>query len=1681
MNPKENNKLPRRKSKHWFKKLLRILIYTVFGLILLLALLILLIRTPSVQQWITDKATAYVTEKTGAHASIDKLYITFSGNLWLEGLYLEDLDRDTLLFSNSLEAGVAIRPLFNNHLKLTKLDWSGVNSNVKRDSAGGYNFNFLFDALVGEPDEQKELEEGVIWKISPAPVNLNNIRFSLVDNYEGMDMYLDLHQLNLGLRPLTTAMTGMDFSIVSAEGINYKMVQRAPSLYRKVEEDNKPTAEEGKMFPLSIESLTLREIGVQIIDSVNESEMTLRLEDHHSQKLALYSVDSLHLMHHLEIGSAHTRGLTFFSESQGEKEEEVDPMVVVDKEKAPAVFDWPNWVVQTGELSFTAHRIKVRERIIPPSPGQFNASDIDLHLDSLIIPEFRLKEERLSTRLQKLVVRDHSGLDIREFGFDLVLDESGSSITQLKAKTAYSEISGQIDVVYPGIAAMLNKPEKANFTIDLPALTISPKDIAIVNPSWLEGFAGSEIVAHPIHLNTLIEGNAELLTIKNFSGRVARHTRLRLNGSLSNVLDAEKISFDAPYLYLYTTDGDLQLLIPPDTSYTMPSTLFIVGHAKGTTKQIEAGFDVKIPHGDMHLHGNITHLDETPVYHLIADIKTLDAAFYTDSLGPEKIAGQIELNGRGFAPNHLSAQLQLSLEELQYQGHLLSPLELYANYENKKLEFQFDLDSELTKVAMEGWGSMDSTAYAFDLHSDIRQLDLNALGVEEEQFLAAADITASGHGNTGIFDGHFLLKGIEVKKAETTYRVDSLIASVSYDPESSLVAVNSPLLSASLTANHPPDKVISGLWAHVNSYWETGSIDTALVKGLETDLNILIPQTEFLTEVIFPDLEEMEDIELRINYREINKSIRGELSAPYINYAGTEVMGMYGLVNSNRDSLDFSTGFERVVSGPADIQTTNISGSFLNSILNTRIDVLDLDSSQMVLMGLEWQYTDDTLELHIQTEDLVFNEFPWDVHPDNRLFLAEDYLNIEEFIFSRNHHSLQFQSHEGRRNDYLKILFNDISLEGLLGFLNPEDPMAKGTINGFIEADHIFGTPILLADLEVIDMEALDIALGHLKAKIENPSDRQYTLQSSLSGGDVNLTADGTFNLDPERGMLYDATLDLSHLNFKIIEKFTEGAIRNSSGSLSGEVKTTGSADQINYRGFIGFNDVEFEMTETGSVFSIPEERIDFSQSDIVFSSFSIEDNDGNPTEINGSVGIENPINPNFDLTIVSRNFKFLESTRQDNDFIYGKAIADLNIDLTGNLNRPNVNARVSLKRGTEITTIIPESQVDIEEREGVVRIERRVDGQVVREEEPEVEQVPLFTGVDLEAIINIDPAVIFRIVIDERAGDMLEVAGEANLSFDMDTRGNMSLAGIYELNRGFYEMRMYEIVRRRFELQAGSRLIWTGDPMAAEMQITAIHRVRTSALDLMADQLGGADEMTRTQYRQELPFDVYLELRGELMRPDLTFSLDMPESAQGALGGNVYNRIRQLNTMESELNTQVFSLLVLGRFLPPGIASEESRVFDAGAMARSSASSLLSGQLNALSERYVRGVDLDFDLESFTDYQTGRPEDRTQLNVRMRRSLLDERLTIQVGGQIDLEGSESEERQRAADILGDVSVEYRLTEDGRWGLRGFRQNKYEGVLEGQVIITGVSLLFNRDFNSFAEIFSGKKKDDEKD
>src|SRR5690606_20942891 len=330
----------------------------------------------------------------------------------------------------------------------------------------------------------------------------------------------------------------------------------------------------------------------------------------------------------------------------------------------------------------------------------------------------------------------------------------------------------------------------------------------------------------------------------------------------------------------------------------------------------------------------------------------------------------------------------------------------------------------------------------------------------------------------------------------------------------------------------------------------------------------------------------------------------------------------------------------------------------------------------------------------------------------------------------------------------------------------------------------------------------------------------------------------------------------------------------------------------------------------------------------------------------------------------------------------------------------------------------------------------------------------------------------LLSLVIDKGNGDYLNLKGEADLTGGVDPSGKTTLTGKYEFTEGAYEM-TFNFLKRRFDIKEGSYIIWTGEPTSANVSITAVYKVDAAPIDLLDNQLAGVSPTVRNTYKQKLPFETLLKMNGELLRPQISFDIVLPDGNYNVSSDIVdasQTKLEQLRQEPSELNKQVFALLLLNRFIGENPFASEAGGATAESLARQSVSKILSQQMNNLASELIKGVELNFDLESTEDYTSGMKENRTDLNVGLSKRLLNDRLKVTVGSSFGLEG-QLHQNEQGNNIAVDLSPDYQLTKDGRYMVRAYRKNQYEMALQGQVVETGVAFVITTDYNRFRELF----------
>jgi hypothetical protein len=170
-----------------------------------------------------------------------------------------------------------------------------------------------------------------------------------------------------------------------------------------------------------------------------------------------------------------------------------------------------------------------------------------------------------------------------------------------------------------------------------------------------------------------------------------------------------------------------------------------------------------------------------------------------------------------------------------------------------------------------------------------------------------------------------------------------------------------------------------------------------------------------------------------------------------------------------------------------------------------------------------------------------------------------------------------------------------------------------------------------------------------------------------------------------------------------------------------------------------------------------------------------------------------------------------------------------------------------------------------------------------------------------------------------------------------------------------------------------------------------------------------------------------YINLRGEMLRPEISFDLDAPKS--GEAGRTIINRIR---ADQDELNRQFFAILIQKRFLP--LTGMENSAGARGNAFLDMASTQINSVLDMVSTEYKLNVNLD------ADNVTG--EEVYEFGVS--KGFLDDRLVVR--GSFGM-GRQTAGGNNANQSIIDVHVEYLLNEKGTFRVNVFNESNTNQVL----------------------------------
>ena len=1339
----------------------------------------------------------------------------------------------------------------------------------------------------------------------------------------------------------------------------------------------------------------------------------------------------------------------------------------------PLTFPDFGWEVRVDNLNLDEIGLLFRDHTQPAADsGAIDYAHLRLREVALQIADIELLPQRIAANLKTLRLRDRSGLQVNDLDGQLSWTPQEILVENFALVLPESRIRNRSALRYPDLSALENFDQRLQLETDLSGTRVAFRDVVRFAPELRETINADSSFA--LRLDGRIAGTPDRLQGNKLRLRSGDRTGLAADFTLSRLMQPDSLQIDLRLDSLTTRSAELAQLL----TLALPPEVMPLGDLR-----YQATYRGGIFGGDFQ--GELRSSAGGLTHDLFADLDSgytdgryrgklalqqldLGAILANDSLGP--LTMEATFDGQGLALEDLDTRLDALVNEATYNGYAYRDLEVHGQFERQSFLGGIDLQDPNLRLDFDGEVNLNDSLPRLRFQAALDTLNLKNLRLSENELALSTRLQADLVGdNLDNLLGNLDLQNLNLSNNQRHYHEDTLRLIAANRGRERQISLRSQIARLDLRGDFQVDPLSTAVLDLVDSYFPVKNAvpdsltppHDSIPRPQDVALSLELDRPNRLIRLFEPDLTEFDTLALTLNFDSEGRQLSGGLMLPAF---------VYGDLRSDSVRVDWAND-------PEQLRLTVRMDSFrsgglspLNPSVLVRLGQKALGFELAVardtlprLLGLGGRMTRAGKAYRLALADSFFlNNQRWDIDPTNEIRLDTHRTDIHRLTLSREAQRLAI---DGNTLDSLRIAFEGFLLKPLFEIAEFTDYDLRGQIDGQANLIGLDTGGYYTADLTIGQIELNGERVGDwdIQAGI-TPDGERVTIDSRMRGN-TQFAIAGNYGLSNEQ---IDLSIDLEQVQLELLRPFTEGVLSRSSGKLAGQIHVTGSATEPDIDGYAALREAASRVDYLGVYYQFPDERIDLSPTEIRFDDFTLTDTLGRQAVLDGVVRHQYFDDLQLDLAFSTDEFSFLDTKAGDNELFYGNMLLDLTAQITGTPEDTKVAAEARTLPGTNLTVLTPEDEEAVIQEDYVLFVKPEQFGERLSSDSVEAQQSyqAQVEGLTLDLRLEVTPETKLTYVIDPLTGDKVNIQGEALLTVGINPAGDITLLGTYEIKQGDYRFSYEGIVTKEFDVKPGSRIVFPGDIYEGTMDLTAIYTTRTATYDLIRNELADPNGSVAQEAKRRTDVQVLMNIKGEFFSPELSFNVQVPEQEQGSVVSSAVSRkLAQLRQNESELNQQVFGLLLLGGFVGTGSSGGGTGL---EGVAVSSVSSFLNSQLNTLADKYVQGVQVDINLES---YQSSYDEQNTlsQLEVGLSRQLFNERLTVSVGTEIGVESSSltNADDSELTQITGNFVLRYRLTEDGRYNLRVFRKSDADDPLSGAgntAVKTGAGASFRRSF-----------------
>lgn len=1327
------------------------------------------------------------------------------------------------------------------------------------------------------------------------------------------------------------------------------------------------------------------------------------------------------------------------------------------------------WDVSFGDLFLENVAFVYRnEKYVSPVTDNINFDDIWLKHTYGKISDFNLYQDTIAAQLTNFRTKEQSGFEVSRLSTHARISDHRLLCEDLDLLTPRTHVIGKIDFTY-------NSWDDYPDFINKVKMNCSLKDSTYVNFKDIAAFT-SELngLNETVQISGDVKGYVSDMILKNVRLIYGKYTRFRGNLTLSGLpeINSTFLHFDAKELS--TNYYDVTKI--PSYPFTENKTIILPEEFKRLgTISYKGKFDGFI--NDFTTYGRFTTSLGKVSTQLSIKLgeKSKDIAYNgkisTENFNLGTLLGQSDLNGltlntqikgKGIDVKNLDAEFKGEVNNVTYNGYNYHNIELNGQISDALFNGLFTSKDPNADFDFNGTINFKNKIPEMDFISTINALNLKALhftNKSDSGILSSQIFLKITGDNIDNLSGQINFDNTIYKTKTRTFKLSTFNILMEQNTSDKKIRLNTEYLNTIVYGrfnfNNLKPAFDSFLYSYYPDFFKKPETDRKYTD--ELTFQIKIKKFKTINELFLPDVMISSGSIVDGNFNAATNKFNLQMNSSRLDYKSLFITDLVLIVNENQNNVIAELSGKNL--HLADSLTMENFNCAVNSFDKESTYTIDWDNLKTPSNKgqIKGKISLDDSKINLQNEKLIvtLNDSTWNLTSPNLIRIDKSgSLFVEAMSIVNKAQSIQVAgSLSPNAGDSLLIATKNVVLEQFNRLLQVIKLKLVGKMDGNITLSNANNNFAFTGDLSLTQLKINDNTIGELQVKTTYHNSEKFiklngytSLGITDENGDQakNISFKGTYYLDRKEESI-DVDFAAKPANLRLLNPVLEGILEIKDGFVNGAGKVHGTPDDIKIDGKFRLFRSEVKVVYTNVTYNITGD-IEVMPDQIRFSDMAVREKGTKVAQgmLNGNLFHRNFSNLQIDYDITYNNMLILNTTERENKTFYGRIYGTGNVGVYGFLSNITMSVTNTTNRGSRFYLPL-DGPAEIGESDFI---------QFVKKDTNTVRRETGLTGFNLAIKLHATPDAQVQIIIDKTTGDVLNVQGQGDLDLTVNTLGKFEMIGDYVFTDGDYLFTLENVINKKFDIEAGSSISWSGNPLGADIDVVASYRQRASVAPLLNDT---------TSYKSRTPVDCKLIITGKLFTPNINFEIDFPN-----IDATAKSKIASVLSDEAELNRQVFSFLLFRTFSTPLIYNSGGGGVTAGGAAASTGSELLSNRVSEFLNTYFGTLTGIRDLQLGVNYRPGTQTSGETVDLTLNKQLGDK---INIDGNFGVNNNSANRNSNG--LIGDVNVDYKLSQDGRFRLKGFNKSNdnMQIALAGGPYTQGVGLFYRVEFETLGSLY----------